>query len=104
MHWFDEVAAVVVRLRPAAAKPALALLDALAFDVDGDQDTYDLACDLAIRLRHHLFDTLYHAVAIRLGVELITADLAYYRKAKRLGSIRQLRDVRAILPPTKGGR
>jgi len=104
VHWLAEVAAVVVRLRPAAAKPALALLEALDFDVDGDRETYELACDLSCRLRHHLFDTLYHAVAIRLGAELVTADLAYHRKAMRLGSIHQLTDIAGILPSRKGGR
>ena len=94
VHW---LAAVVVRLRPAAAKPTLALLDALQFDVEGSRETYALACDLATRLRHHLFDTLYHAVAIRLGVELITADLGYHRKARRLGSIRRLTETDDIL-------
>ncbi len=99
VHWLAEVAAVVVRLRPAVAKPALALLEALDFDVDGDLETYELACDLAARLRHRLFDTLYHAVAIRLGVELVTADLAYHRKARRLGSVRRLSEIEALLSP-----
>ena len=93
VHWLAEVAAVIVRLRPSAAKPALALLDALELDIDGERETYELACDLAVRLRHHLFDTLYHAVAIRRGVELVTADLAYQRKAKRIGSIRTLSEL-----------
>jgi predicted nucleic acid-binding protein len=97
-HWLAEVAAVVVRLRPATAKPALALLAALDIDIDAERETYELACDLATRLRHHLFDTLYHAVAIRLGAELVTADLAYHRKARRLGSIRPLSDIERILP------
>jgi predicted nucleic acid-binding protein len=99
VHWLAEVAAVVVRLRPTVAKPALALVAALDFDINGDRETYELAFELAIRLRHHLFDTLYHAVAIRLGAELVTADLAYHRKAKRLGSIRQLSHIEDILPP-----
>jgi predicted nucleic acid-binding protein len=96
-HWFAEVAAVVVRLRPAVAKQAVGLLEALDFDVVGDLETYALACDLATRLRHHLFDTLYHAVALRLGVELVTADLTYYRKAHPLGSIRRLSDISGVL-------
>lgn len=49
VHWVAEVAAVVVRLRPAAAKQALALLEALDFDVEGERETYELACDLATR-------------------------------------------------------
>jgi predicted nucleic acid-binding protein len=92
VHWLAEVAAVVVRVRPSAAKHTIALLEAFDLDIDGERETYELGCDLAIRLQHHLFDTLYHAVAIRHGLDLVTADLAYYRKAKRVGSIRALRD------------
>lgn len=97
VHWLAEVAAVVVRLRPTVAHRALALLDALDVDVDQDRATYELACDLATRLRHHLFDTLYHAVALRLGVSLVTADAAYHRKAARVGAIRLLADVGDVL-------
>jgi predicted nucleic acid-binding protein len=45
---------------------------------------------LASDLDHHLFDTLYHAVALEMDATLITADTAYFRKAKRLGHIQQL--------------
>jgi predicted nucleic acid-binding protein len=47
---------------------------------------------MAIMLDHHLFDTLYHAVALEQGATLITADEAYFAKAKDLGSITRLAD------------
>jgi predicted nucleic acid-binding protein len=101
-HWFAEVAAVIVRLRPTVAKQAVGLLRALDFDVAEDLETYELACDLAMRLRHHLFDTLYHAVALRFGAELVTADLSYYRKARSLGSIRRLSEIPGVRTSRKG--
>jgi predicted nucleic acid-binding protein len=49
---------------------------------------------MAIELRHHLFDTLYHAVALERGASLVTADDAYFRKAYRLGGIVRLAEWR----------
>lgn len=47
-----------------------------------------LACTLATDLDHHLFDTLYHAVALDVaGAILVTADNRYLRKAKQVGRI-----------------
>ena len=48
------------------------------------------AADLSIALNHHLFDTLYHAVALEEGATLVTADETYYGKAKDLGSVELL--------------
>jgi predicted nucleic acid-binding protein len=50
------------------------------------------AADLSISLKHHLFDTLYHAVALEEGATLVTADEAYFAKAKHLGGIELLAD------------
>lgn len=48
---------------------------------------YQRAIELSSRLNHHLFDTLYHAVALEENATLITADRRYYDKAKVLGGI-----------------
>jgi predicted nucleic acid-binding protein len=48
--------------------------------------------DIAVGLNHHLFDTLYHAVALEEGATLVTADEAYFAKAKQLGGIERLAD------------
>ena len=45
-------------------------------------------CELARALGQHVFDTLYHAVALLTpGAMLVTADERYYRKAAAYGSI-----------------
>ena len=87
-HWVSEVAAVLVRLAPKAASSSVEALLALAFiDTITDDYHYRRAIALALKLDHHLFDTLYHAVALEEKSTLITADQKYYDKAKRLGSI-----------------
>jgi predicted nucleic acid-binding protein len=51
------------------------------------------ATRLAVELGHHVFDTLYHAVALRSGTAtLATADQRYFRKAARRGRIARLAD------------
>lgn len=50
---------------------------------------------LAASLDHHLFDTLYHAVALEADATLITADQRYYDKAAHLGNIIRLKDLPA---------
>ena len=55
-----------------------------------DVGHYQRAISLALKLDHHLFDTLYHAVALEEKATLITADRKYYDKARRLGSILML--------------
>jgi len=56
---------------------------------------YVEVCRLAASLRHHVFDTLYHAVArCERETLCVTADEAYYRKAHGLGAITLLRDFR----------
>ena len=66
-------------------------LMALAFvKTASDVDHYQRAISLALKLDHHLFDTLYHAVALEEKTTLITTDRKYYDKARRLGSILML--------------
>ena len=50
------------------------------------------AADMSIALNHHLFDTLYHAVALEEGAMLVTADNAYFSKVKDLGGVQLLAD------------
>ncbi len=54
---------------------------------------YATAVELSTRLRHHVFDTLYHATALHHeGATLITADEAYFGKARAEGCFARLRD------------
>lgn len=56
-------------------------------------EIYATACDLSRTLNHHLFDTLYQAVALHLDdAVLVTADERYYQKARDRGKISLLAD------------
>ena len=90
-HWLTEVAAVITRLCPEAAEPAVDLLDAMELPCAGDLTTLKRASRLARELNHHLFDTLYHAVAFEHDGLLVTADDRYFRKAEGSGRIVPLR-------------
>jgi predicted nucleic acid-binding protein len=87
VHWLAEVAAVINRLRPGLVEHALDLLDAMALPVVNEPSVYRTACSLGARLGQHVFDTLYHAVALERDATLVTADLRYARKARRLGHL-----------------
>ena len=54
---------------------------------------YERAVRLAAETNQHVFDTLYHAVALaRPDAELVTADERYYRAASRAGRLVRLAD------------
>lgn len=89
-HWLAEVAAVIARLEPDAAHEAIDVLDAMELPIAGEAVVYKRAASLAAALRQHVFDTLYHAVALEHGAELISADRRYCRAAKHLGRITYL--------------
>ncbi len=92
-HWLLEVYAVIVRRSSAnAAQEALGLLHALELDVLDYLAIHERAGELARQYQHHLFDTLYHAVALETDALLVTADEKYWRKAKAHGHIALLSD------------
>jgi predicted nucleic acid-binding protein len=94
-HWLAEVAAVVTRLSPDTAEQKVMALYALNFPVVASPEIYLMACRLSRELEHHLFDTLYHAVALESrDTVLVTADERYYRKAKRRGGVALLSEFR----------
>ena len=87
-HWLAEVAAVLARLSPRTVDDDVLDLCALELPVLDTPGVYLTACELARSFGHHLFDTLYHAVALEAaGATLVTADEHYYRKAAARGSI-----------------
>jgi predicted nucleic acid-binding protein len=94
-HWTIEILAVIARSRPQRVAFVLGMLAALPFSEKAGLSCYRRAADMAIALNHHLFDTLYHAVALEEGATLVTADEAYLGKAKGLGAIERLGDFRA---------
>ncbi len=92
-HFIAEVAAVLAREKPEEAESDLLDLLSVESRFFTEPKVYTTAIDLAARYRHHLFDTLYHAVALNTpGATLITADEAYYRKAHGLGRILLLQE------------
>ncbi len=93
VHWLAEVAAVVARLAPQTAVSDVEMLSALEFPTTDDPNVIRRATGLAIETNHHLFDALYHAVALEHeDTLLVTSDDRYYRKAKGYGRIVTLRD------------
>lgn len=92
-HFIAEVAAVLAREKPDEAEDDLFDLLNIESRFANEPEIYTTAIDLAKRYRHHLFDTLYHAVALNTpGATLITADTIYYQKAKESGRILLLKD------------
>jgi predicted nucleic acid-binding protein len=92
-HWLAETMAVVTQLNINITQETAALLSAMEFPTADDPEVYHTACQLSHRYHHHLFDTLYHAVALHHPkAQLVTADEHYYRKSYREGGIILLAD------------
>ena len=83
VHWLAETAAVLVRLSPAIAATDMADLYAMNLPIENGPEVHLVACELARALNHHVFDTLYQAVALMLpNTMLVTADARYERNAR----------------------
>jgi predicted nucleic acid-binding protein len=92
-HFLAEVAAVVSRLKPDRAQQYIDDLAQLNITWASPTVACGRAIELARQLDHHLFDTLYHAVALSIpGAVLVTADRRYFAKAQHLGQIAWLAD------------
>lgn len=94
-HWLVEVGALLARLSPATAADDLVMLSALEISVTDHPDILRRGCNLATEHKQHLFDTLYHAIALETpNTTFITADERYLRAAKSAGRIMNLMDWR----------
>ena len=91
-HFIAEMAAVLARESPETANDSVNDLLTMTWETTADEVVYRRAIALADRLDHHLFDTLYHAVALVHGATLVTADAKYFKTAKALGAIAWLGD------------
>ena len=92
-HFFAEVAAILARVAPSCVRENLRDLWRIKWQVQDSPSVYALGAELSIELQHHLFDTLYHAIAIHTEAStLITAHDRYYSKAQGLGRIQRLAD------------
>lgn len=93
IHWLAEVGAVLAHESPITAADDVTMLNALELPVADEPQALRLGVELAIELGQHLFDTLYHAVALESedGI-LVTADERYLRAARSKGRIMNLMD------------
>ncbi len=92
IHWKVEVISVVTRSTQIAVPQILSLMQDTASLFVDEARLYERAASLSLKYKQHLFDSLYHAVAIEHGATLITADERYYAAASVAGSIVRLRD------------
>ncbi len=87
-HFLAEVAAVLSRLTPHTATQSVQDLAAMSLTWAEPTVAIQRAIALAKQLNHHLFDTLYHALALETpGTHFVTADRRYFDKARHLGQI-----------------
>jgi len=92
-HGLLEVAAMLTRISPKTASDVVALLAAMELPADDAPIILQRAGQLAIDLKQHVFDTLYHAIAIEnRDATLVTADRQYLNAANKLGRIVSLAD------------
>jgi predicted nucleic acid-binding protein len=90
------ITAVAAHLVPQTAVGDVEMLAAFEFPTTDSPTVMRRATSLAIETNHHLFDTLYHAVALEHeDAMLVTADERYYGKAEGYGTIRTLHDWQA---------
>lgn len=93
IHWLAEVGAVLARESPVTAAEDVTMLNALELPASDEPQVLRRAVELAIELKHDLFDTLYHAVALESPDSiLITADERYFRAALVKGRVIDLMD------------
>ncbi len=93
VHFVAEMAAVLARLKPEQAQDDLLDLLRLEYQTADSPEIYVTSVELAAQLGHHLFDTLYHAVALHTADAIfVTADRRYYEKAHALGRLQWLPD------------
>lgn len=92
-HWLAEVAAVLARLSPETAEEDVARLRAMDWPVADDIEVWSRAVRLSIVSKQHVFDTLYHAVALEHdSAVLVTAEDKYRQPAEKIGRVIALRD------------
>jgi len=88
VHWRFEVLAVMARRRPEHATKVAKVLAQMTLSVVDNPVVDEIALRLARATGAHLFDTLYHAVALATPEGLlVTADQRYLAMASRYGQV-----------------
>ena len=91
IHWLAEVSAVLSRVSPDSAVQDVEMLHALELPTRDDAAIHRRACHLSIELKQHVFDTLYHSVALETDdALLVTADERYLRASRHLAGVTSL--------------
>jgi len=92
-HWLAEVVAVVARVAAVSSPRVIEDLWLINAPVLESPGVYRRAARIAIETGAHLFDALYHAVALETpGCTLVTADERYWKAARSYGRIALLGD------------
>lgn len=91
-HWIVEVISVLARKEPQSVEIALLQITDMRPRVISSTTAIKRAAHLSHVLQAHLFDTLYHAVALEYDATLVTADDRYFAKAEGQGRIVLLKD------------
>jgi predicted nucleic acid-binding protein len=87
------VAGVLARVSPETAIEDVEMLAAVQFPVSDEPNVMRRATMLSIETGQHLFDTLYHAVALENAeATLITADERYRTRTREQGFVIALHD------------
>ena len=92
-HWIGEVLSVIARLDRSRVDRTVQLLMRMPKRILESEANYVRAAQIAADCNQHLFDTLYHAVALETGAVFVTADERYFSKVVYLGSIQRLPDL-----------
>jgi len=87
VHWLAEVSAVATRRDAARARACLSKLWRLDLGIWARQEIYLLAIEVAAKTKTHVFDSLYHAVALQNSATLVTSDQKYFAAAQAEGQI-----------------
>ncbi|HXN10821.1 MAG TPA: type II toxin-antitoxin system VapC family toxin [Steroidobacteraceae bacterium] len=87
-HWLAEVIAVLARLSPDSVIEDALMLRAMEIPTSDEASVLRRASSIAVETGQHVFDTLYHAVALENDqAVLITADERYLERAHQYGCV-----------------
>ena len=87
-HWLAEVIAVLARLSPDTVLEDALMLRAMEIPTSDEAPVLHRASSIAVQTGQHVFDTLYHAVALENDqAVLVTADERYRERTHQYGCI-----------------